>query len=62
MGELMGFLLVMWLVILGVEQTAEYKAGDSALELIKQCEERLPRNVKCIIIATPEDIKENNNE
>ncbi len=49
--EWIALIVMMWIVMLGMENSTEYKAGEEALILIKECESKLPRNKKCKIIS-----------
>ena len=46
MSEILFGLTLFWLIIIGMENTNEYEAGERAIAIIKKCEEQLPRNQK----------------
>jgi len=62
MSELTTFLVIVWVVILGMELTTEYTKGEEALTMIEECEKDLARDVKCIIFAKQSPIKLENKE
>ena len=61
MSEVMSFLVLFWVVVLGMEYTNEYQTGEKALAMIKECEKDLPRDVKCVLVAK-QSVKENDSE
>ena len=62
MSEVMGFLVIFWVVVLGMEQTNEYTTGEQALIMIEECEKDLPRDVKCVLVAKQSTVQLDNKE
>ena len=66
MSEVMTFLVIFWMVVLGMEYTDEYQTGEKALIMIDECEKDLPRDVKCVLVAKQStvliEVKENDSE
>lgn len=51
-----------WMLLLGVnliKGRIEYIKGEQAVHAIKQCEAKLPRNQKCVIVGYEFKIEEN---